>query len=302
VLECVSYLQDRFALDLEDAAQGTMVAIMERQLDIQSEIATFQAIGVETGPTATDAAQEMASLVSTLEALKTERSGLEATLTSDTLPPVSLPTPTPKPTETSQPTRTPIRELVIAHHPISLGAVANASLDFLSPPRGSITLNGVPFQLSDMVFKSQASPSPDNSYPTSVLLLMDVPRACRVHLLLNTGNGFRQFNGKSIGQVVAHCNGTSLTVTDLQLGRDVCEWHAAHNVVSGASRAQQVWSGTIADFPDLTGHIDMLSLDLPNACRSGRLTALEVIDSSTSTVDSLDPALNLIGITVEHYQ
>jgi len=128
---------------------------------------------------------------------------------------------------------------------------------------------------------------------------MDVLQTCRVHLLLNTGNGFNQFNGRVIGRVVAYCDGASISVADLQLGRDVREWHIADNVVSTASRAQQVWSGALANFPNLTGHIDMLSLDLPSGCRSGRLTALEVIDSSTSTVNSLDPALNLIGITVE---
>ena len=76
----------------------------------------------------------------------------------------------------------------------------------------------------------------------------------------------------------------------------------ADNVVSAASRPQQVWTGEIADFPGLTGHIDMLSLDLPESCQNGRLTALEIVDSSTETIGSLDPALNIIGITVEYYQ
>lgn len=190
----------------------------------------------------------------------------------------------------------------VAYKTVPLGAAANGSLDFTSPPTGDVTLGGVPFQLSESVFKSQASPSPNGGYPTSVLLSMDVPQARRVHLLLNAGNGFSQFNGKTIGQVVAHCGGDSIPVTDLQLGQEVREWHAANNVVSTASRAQQVWSGALADFPDLTGYIDMLSLDLPSACQDGRLTAVEVIDSSASTVNSLDPALNLIGVTVEYYQ
>lgn len=191
---------------------------------------------------------------------------------------------------------------VVAYQTIPLGTATNGSLDFTSPPTGNVTLGGVPFQLSESVFKSQASPSPNSGYPTSVLLSVDVSQAYRVHLLLNAGNGLNQFNGKTIGQVVAYCNGDSIPVTDLQLGQEVREWHVANNVVSTASRAHQVWSGALADFPDLTGHIDMLSLDLPGACQDGRLTAVEVIDSSASTVNSLDPALNLIGVTVEHYQ
>jgi len=171
-----------------------------------------------------------------------------------------------------------------------------------SPAGGDVTLGGVPFQLSEWVFKSQASPSPNNSYPTSVLLPMDVPQAYRVHLLLTGGNGFNHFDGEVIGRVVAYCDAAVIIITDLQLGRDVREWHVADNVVSTASRTRQVWSGAITNFPNLSGHIDMLSLDLPAACLSGRLTAIEVIDDSTNTVNSLDPAINLIGITVEHYQ
>jgi hypothetical protein len=243
--------------------------------------------------------------------------GEKAEITATSAPPTGTPTPiqptqvrtptatstsTPVPLPTPSPTATPTREPVLVYQQVPLGAAANATLDFESPPVGDTTLGGVPYQLSGAVFKSQASPSPDSGYPTSVRLPVDVSQAHRVHLLLNTGNGLNQFNGRTIGQVVAYCDGVAVPVTDLQLGRDVREWHASHNVVSTASRAQQVWTGALAGFPNLTGFVDMLSLDLPDDCRSGKLTALEIIDSSTSTVNSLDPALNLVGATVEHYQ
>jgi hypothetical protein len=131
---------------------------------------------------------------------------------------------------------------------------------------------------------------------------MDVPHASKVHLLLNTGNGFAQFEGRAIGQITAHCDGTPTLVTSLHLGRDVREWHLAHNVIYTTERARQVWTGALAEYPHLTGHIDLLSLDLPEACRSGRLIAIEIIDTSVETVGSLDPALNLFGVTVEYQQ
>jgi hypothetical protein len=183
-----------------------------------------------------------------------------------------------------------------------LGAAANAASDFLSPPVGATALGGVPFELSGSEFKSQASPSPNNGYPSNLVLPADVPRAYRVHVLVTAGNGFNQFNGNVVGRVVAYCDGVAIPVADLQLGRDLREWHMADNVVSSASRPRQVWSGAIRAFPNLSGHYDMLSLDLPGACQSGRLTALELVDSSASTVNSLDPGLNLVGVTVEHYQ
>jgi hypothetical protein len=209
---------------------------------------------------------------------------------------------TPQPTATYTPRATPTQQPVVGYHSISLSTQANAALDFASSPNGTVTLSGVPFQLSNRVFKSQASSAPHNNYPTRMSVSLNVPNVYRVHLLLNSGNGFTQFNEKVIGVVFAHCNDSSIRVTDLVLGRDIREWHVEDNVVSTSSRTQQVWTGVIIDFPNLSGHIDMLSLDLPKECQNAKLTGLEIIDSSVDTVGSLDPALNIIGITVEYYQ
>lgn len=221
---------------------------------------------------------------------------IEPTSTRTELPSTAEATVTsvPEPTSTSVPIPT--------HQPILLGSAANARLDFQSPPTGDIVLGSVPFRLSERVFKSQASPAPNDEYPTSIFLTTDLPRAYRVYLLLNTGNGFHAFSGSVIGEVRAYCDGTPVTVAELELGQDVREWHAAGNVVSSASRPQAVWSGSIEGFPDLTGHIDMLSLELPESCLRGHLTGLEVLDTSSSTVGSLDPSLNLVGVTVEYYR
>jgi hypothetical protein len=254
----------------------------------------------------------------------TETTVPTAAATATALPPTETPVPTTAPTATPPPpTRTPVPTAVptatsppptavpppaptlppvVAYWPIPLGTAANGASDFLSPPVGAIALEGIPFQLSDREFKSQASPSPNNGYPTSASLTMDVPQAYRAHLLLTTGNGFNAFNGSVVGQVMAYCNGAGISLTDLVLGRDLREWHVAENVVSTASRVRQVWSGAIATFPDLNGHYDMLSLNLPDACRNGRLTRLDVIDSSANTVGSLDPGLNFVGVTVEYFQ
>lgn len=227
---------------------------------------------------------------------------------TSTLPPTDKPTSTPLPTPsvtplpTALPTFTPTRQLVRAYKALSLESVANAAFDFSEPPLGDVTLGGIPFSISEQLFKSQASPVPHNASPTSVLVEIDVSQAYRVHILLNTGNGFLRYDGMVIGRIFAHCNDTATLVTDLQLGRDVREWHPADNVVSAASRVDQVWQGNIAGYPNLTGYIDMLSLDLPLACQDGRLSAVEIVDTSVETVNSLDPALNVIAITVEFYQ
>jgi hypothetical protein len=185
------------------------------------------------------------------------------------------------------------------YQPVALGAAANDESDFASPPMGDVTLGDVPYQLSERMFKSQAAPSPYDEYPTSALLEVDIPRAHRLHLLINTGNGFSQFEEQPIGEVSVTCAGERTLVAVLRLGLEVREWHLAHNIVYTAPQARQVWVGPRASEPLLEGHIDMLTLDLPTACHESTLTAIEIVDTSADTVDSLDPALNLFGVTVE---
>jgi hypothetical protein len=187
---------------------------------------------------------------------------------------------------------------ITRYQPVPLTAQTNATIDLAAPPTGSVTLNGILFELTRDIFKSQASSAPFDNAPTRLLLFVDIPQPQRLHLLLNTGNGYVKFANQAIGQVLAYCDQSPQLVTDLMLSRDVREWHNASNVVSTAVQAQQVWSETITN--DVSGFIDLLSLDLPDVCRNGRLTAIELIDTSTETVNSLDPALNLVGITVEY--
>ena len=226
--------------------------------------------------------------------------GETAAATPTSLAPTGTPPATAAPTSPPSPTHEP----TVVYQPIPLESIANGSVleDYEAPPTGDVTLGGVPFRLTERLFKSQASSAPNDGYPTRARLSMDLRQAQRVHLLLTTGNGFNEFNGQVVAQVVAECGGSAVPVADLALGREVREWHVAGNVVSTAPRAQQVWSGPIKGFPDLLGHYDMLSLDLPEECRTGTLTALEVLDTSADTASSLDPALNLVGVTVEQLQ
>jgi len=264
---------------------------------------------LQNGNEASDEIAQVTQLPTTKAAFTPEPNTIFSPTPHKALPTPSLailPSQTPIPTSTSLPTqtasKTPTRRPVVAYQTISLSSIANSSLDFNSPPVGDVNLEGIPFQLSDRIFKSQASSPPYDGYPTRALLPTDVPQAYRIHLLLNTGNGLNYFNGQNIGQIVVYCNKQTAILKDLQLGRDVREWHAASNVVFTASEVRQVWSGTIAGHSDLVGYIDMLTFDLPGMCQDGRLTALEIIDTSVSNVDSLDPALDLIGITVEYRQ
>ena len=214
--------------------------------------------------------------------------------------PTATPTtmPTTSPTATLAATPSATWEPTVAYEALSLDAVANATQGFAAPPTGDVTLGGIPFSLAARIFQSQAEPSPHNAKPTRARIEAHVTQARRVHLLLTTGNGFSAYAGTKVGEVIAVCDGSPHVVSDLRLGQEVREWHSEPNVVATASRVREVWTGEIAG-TSVLGRIDLLSLDLPQACRDGALEALELVDTSGQDAGSLDPAFNLTGITVE---
>jgi hypothetical protein len=188
--------------------------------------------------------------------------------------------------------------LIPQFRPVPLDEFANAQIDIASPPEGRVALGGVPFELSANIFKSQASPSPFNTAPVSIQLPVAIPKAYRLHVLLNAGNGFNRFANQTIGQIMVDCGNGMEPVTDLRLGSELREWHNADNVVSAAAFTRQVWKEYITD--NIYGYIDLLTIELPLSCQTGRLTSIAVMDTSAETVGSLDPAINLVGVTVEH--
>jgi hypothetical protein len=210
------------------------------------------------------------------------------------------PTPSPEPAATRYPTSTP--RPVLTYESPALQAVANTSWDhFQSPPLGNVTLGEIPFNLSAQIFKSQAEPVPNNAYPTQATLNLHVAQAQRIYLLITAGNAFARYNRLSIGAVRVMCEGNEHLLTNLELGRNLREWHTIGEVVTTAPEAELVWRGSLADFPNLMGHIDMLTLTLPEACRQGVLSEVRIEDLSTETIGSRDPALNVIGLTVAYY-
>jgi hypothetical protein len=203
----------------------------------------------------------------------------------------------PPPTETPLPTETPVP--VPAFRTVSLTNVVNGAFTFIDPPLGELTLGGVPFVI-DGQFKTQAVPPPNDTYPTEVVIPVDAPRAFRLYLLVTAGDGFPQFAGSVIGGVYATC-GEEIHVADLVLGDNLREWHSVGEIVKEAPDAEEVWVGEIEGI-GYDGHLDMQTVDLPDACVEGTLSAVRLTDVSVDTVGSMDPALNISGVTVEVYE
>jgi serine/threonine protein kinase len=182
---------------------------------------------------------------------------------------------------------------------LSVAPIANGTSDFATPPLGRVDFGGIPFEVGNAIFKSQADVEPWRIAPTEARLTTNLTGATRLFLLLNTGNGKPEYEGDVIGAIFATCDGAELRVSDLILGENIREWHSDENVVGSAPLPSQVFEGGRTDNSERRGHIDLLTFDLPAACLAS-LTAITLRDTSADSVGSLDPAINWTGATVEY--
>jgi hypothetical protein len=261
--------------------------------------ATLTALAPSATPTATSTYTPTATL--TPNAAATIQAAVRATLTA------AAPTATSLSTVTLAPTRTvtPIADAASTLHfvPISLDKIVNASSQegYVSPPVGNVQLGGVLFDIpsGQNSVTTQAEFLP--SYPTRLALSNLLIRSPRQVYLLVTGGSTRvEFVGYTIGQVTL----TFQKYVDLTIpiipGENLREWkiYGTGNVISTTNaNIQEVWR-TPNTHDTGIGIIDMLTIDLPIQYQDDILLQIEVIDSSMQSVNSMNPAINLLGVTV----
>ncbi|MCX7669086.1 MAG: hypothetical protein N2439_03315, partial [Anaerolineae bacterium] len=183
---------------------------------------------------------------------------------------------------------------------VSLQGVANARTTdgYVNPPLGDVVLGGVRFSLGQGgSVTTQAAPLPNN--PQNIALPVDAQAPQTVYLLITGGDLFSRFAGQTVGRVRLVFSDGKAHAVDLVAGQNLREWkHSAGVIDSLTSPAlTEVWRGANR-FDASAAVIDMLSLPVPAGLQSGRLVGVEVIDLSTETVGDLDPALNLIGVSI----
>lgn len=208
---------------------------------------------------------------------------------------VARPTATPLP-----PTATPAPTATNRFYPLSLREIANADIteNYASAPLGNVTFGEVPFKLGQgRSFTSQADPLPNN--PPNVLLPADVPSPRAVYLLITGGDLWSQYAGSRIGRITMRFASGETYGVDLIAGENIREWKQGEGVVSSttAPSVAEVWRDTDTNGPT-PAIIDMLAIDVPPARFADRLVGVELADDSSTTLGSLDPAINLLGVTV----
>lgn len=186
-------------------------------------------------------------------------------------------------------------------YPLSLGEVVNGGTEvgYKSPPLGEAWLGDTLFNLpsGQNSVTTQAEPLPD--YPISVHLTAEVLAPKQVSLLITGGNTFTRFSGQVIGTIQLYfAQGQPISIP-LIAGQNIREWKLLDDqTVSTTSSSQvtEVWR-TESNFGGI-GIIDCLTIDLPDSYHSDTLVSIEIIDESINTVGSMDPAINLLGVTV----
>ncbi len=218
------------------------------------------------------------------------------------------PSPTPPPTATTPPTSTPAPTNAPQPPPaasgqflaVSLNAVANASTadGYVNPPVGDVVLGEVRFGLgAGGSVTTQAGPLPDN--PVSVALTVDAQAPQAVYLLLTGGDLFNRFAGQTVGRVRLIFGDGKTHAVDLVAGQNLREWKLSAGVIGGATGPElaEVWRGANRN-DSSAAVIDMLRIPVPAGLQAGRLVGIEVVDMSAETTGDLDPALNLLGVSV----
>ena len=205
--------------------------------------------------------------------------------------------PPPPPTPIPAPTPTPVPEF----HTISLAEIANAAMDdgYAEPPLGRVSLGSVVFDVLSGLNSAttQANTLPDN--PVQLSVGMNIAQPLRVHLLITAGNLFTEYSNKQIGIVHLEFEGNQSISFPLSAGQTIREWKILHDDtirIATSPALQQVWSG--GSKHGGTGVIDMLTLEIPTELQSSRLLRIVIEDTSAETCGSMDPAINLLGVTV----
>ena len=225
-----------------------------------------------------------------------------------------LPTATPRPTATPPPTATwtPSATPAATHTPpaapagagqflaVSLEGVANARATegYVNPPLGDVVLGGVRFSLGrGGSVTTQAAPLPDNL--TGIALPLDAPGPQAVYLLITGGDLFSRFAGQTVGRVRLVFGDGQVHAVDLVAGQNLREWKLSAGVIGRTTdpALTEVWRGA-NHFDASAAVMDMLRISVPEGLQGGRLTRIEVLDLSVETVGDLDPALNLLGVSV----
>lgn len=185
--------------------------------------------------------------------------------------------------------------------PISLQPLAQSPArnpSNLGLQAGMRTLLGVPFDVGwEVTTENQRNPG----YPKVIQLNVNLSKPDTVYLLIQAGWGFSKYKGLQVGVVRLRFTGDASTEVPLVLGENIRDWSQDHTdavTTFQEGMLKEAWRGTTPSGD--AGHIDMLEVAVPDAYKDSALRAIELVDTSSTTTGSVDPAIHLLAVTVRH--
>jgi serine/threonine protein kinase len=142
--------------------------------------------------------------------------------------------------------------------------------------------------------------------PVSLAFEVSIHGPAFVYLLINGTYVYPNWAGQTVGEVELDFSDDSKLVYPLvawETLRDVSQYRKSYRQIppprDKAVSLHRVYSSYWSAGGEATiGVIDMLTIDLPTECRSKTLTTIRLNDTSRTTVNSADPGLLLMGMTV----
>lgn len=183
-------------------------------------------------------------------------------------------------------------------YPLALTQSINNWTNYLGVNSGSIAFEDVPYIVGNELNTSGCRPE-INANQVTVSANINHPKA--IYVLINAGNGFRQYENMLIGQLRFNFE-TGEFVYDLVLGENLRDWATTpeSDVVTGITtpdtEVSEIWSGTAYD--GRIGRIDRIMIPIPNPYTNQILVSIDVIDLS-GIGTSNEPCLQIQAITVE---
>ena len=188
-------------------------------------------------------------------------------------------------------------------HPVLLQAVANASTQdgYIDPPLGQIELGGVMFDLpaGRNSVTTQAEPLPD--YPTRIVLSdLQFMAPQTIYLLLTGGNTPAFLHPGASGRWRCTLPVAPFTPRRSSLAGMCVNGRSTVTPMSPPLRRQQSnrYERRQTGLTAASVSSDMLTIVLPPELQSDVLEMIEIRDESMGNAGSMDPALNLLGVTV----
>ena len=182
-------------------------------------------------------------------------------------------------------------------------AIADSSASTLVEPGTNLQLEPGLYELEGIPIDFDwTATTQDRDFPNvadTVEIKANIPLATEVYFLIQAGWGLSEYDQKQIGNIRLHFGNGVILEIPLILGENIRDWTRGESSVAVTTVTSPdvipAWQGTALG---RTGGMDLLKVSIPEQYQETALLTIEVIDTSTDTVLSLDPAIHLLAVTV----